>query len=102
MSGGRLFQSRLPAAVKARSPTVTSLVVGMMTSSDDDDRRRRRSNSAGFAVVLFMQRSAVITWPPRQPTRRCFAYPVFCCTMFLSLLRCELQLLRYYEKTVKL
>jgi len=32
MSGGRLFQSRLPAAVKARSPTVTSLVVGMMTS----------------------------------------------------------------------
>ena len=44
--GGRLFQSRLPAAVKARSPTVTSLVVGMMTSSDDDDRRRRRSNSA--------------------------------------------------------
>jgi len=38
MSGGRLFQSRLPAAVKARSPTVTSLVVGMMTSSDDDDQ----------------------------------------------------------------
>jgi len=30
MLGGRLFQSRLPA-VKARSPTVTSLVVGMMT-----------------------------------------------------------------------
>ena len=29
MSGGRLFQSRLPAAVKARSPTVTSLVVGI-------------------------------------------------------------------------
>jgi len=28
--------------VKARSPTVTSLVVGMMTSSDDDDRRWRR------------------------------------------------------------
>jgi len=37
MSGGRLFQSRLPA--KARSPTVTSLVVGMMTSSDDDEFR---------------------------------------------------------------
>ena len=46
MSGGRLFQSRLPATAKARSPTVTSLVVGMMTSSDDDERRRRRSNSA--------------------------------------------------------
>ena len=45
-SGGRLFQSRLPATAKARSPTATSLVVGMMTSSDDDERRRRRSNSA--------------------------------------------------------
>ena len=45
MSRGRVFQSRLPAAVKARSPTVTSMVVGMMTSSDDDDRRRRWSNS---------------------------------------------------------
>ena len=32
MSGGRLFQSRLLAAVKARSPTVTSLVVGMMVA----------------------------------------------------------------------
>ena len=39
MSGGRLFQSRLPATAKARSPTVTSLVVGMMTSSDDDEHR---------------------------------------------------------------
>ena len=37
MSGGRLFQSRLPATAKARSLTVTSLVVGMMTSSDDDE-----------------------------------------------------------------
>ena len=50
MWGGRLFQSRLPAAVKARSPTVTSLVVGMMTSSDDDDRKRRRSNSEIWCV----------------------------------------------------
>ena len=33
MSGGGLFQSRLPATAKALSPTVTSLVVGMMTSS---------------------------------------------------------------------
>jgi len=41
MSGGRLFQSRLPAAVKAQSPTVTSLVVGMMMSSHDDDRRSK-------------------------------------------------------------
>jgi len=45
MSGGRLFQSRLPAAVKARSPTVTSLVVGMMTSSDDDDHQRPMASS---------------------------------------------------------
>ena len=47
MSGGRLFLSRLPATAKARSPTVTSLVVGMMTSSDDDERRRATTVQLG-------------------------------------------------------
>jgi len=40
-SRGRLFQTRLPATGKARSPTVASRV-RRTTNNDDDDERRQR------------------------------------------------------------
>jgi len=46
MSGGRLFQRRLPDTGNARSPTVDSRVRRITSSEDNDDRRRRRLESA--------------------------------------------------------
>jgi len=43
---GRLFQSRLPATDKARSPMVTSRVDRTVSRVDDDERRHRRLVSA--------------------------------------------------------
>ena len=59
MSCGRLFQSRLPAAVKARSPTVTSLVVGIMTSSECNSKPYPRiSNGSSFNDLEWLW----VTW----------------------------------------
>ena len=44
-SRGRLFQTRLPATGKARSPTVASRV-RRSTNNDDDERRQRPLDSA--------------------------------------------------------
>ena len=45
-SRGRLFQTRLPATGKARSPTVASRVRRTTNNDDDDERRQRRLDSA--------------------------------------------------------
>jgi len=46
MSCSRLFQSRLPATGKARSPMVTSRVDRTVSGADDDERRHWRLVSA--------------------------------------------------------
>jgi len=49
---GRLFQSRLPATGKARSPKVTSRVDRTVSRADDDERRHRRLVSATRRMSL--------------------------------------------------
>ena len=57
MSGGRLFQRRLPATGNARSSTVDSRVRRITSCEYDDDRRRRRLESAKCSqpVIIYFE-----------------------------------------------
>jgi len=60
-SRGRLFQIRLPATGKARSPTVASRVRRTTNNDDDDQRRQRRLDSA--TRWMWLERYLVRSYP---------------------------------------
>jgi len=66
MSRGRLFQTRLPATGKARSPTVASRVRRITNSDGDDERRQRRTRQhvgCGWRGILERDRSGTASLP---------------------------------------
>ena len=97
---GRLFQSRLPATGKARSPMVTSRVDRTVSRVDDDERRHRRlvsvrkTERASCLLKIEMSKDFLETfgkspaesnepekWLPKQlhvVVAKCMVIPVLC------------------------
>jgi len=59
---GRLFQSRLPATGKARSPMVTSRIDRTVSGADNDECRYRQLVSATRRMISVCVCMCVFSW----------------------------------------